>query len=89
MNQKLYYRILAFGLCGYIIYTLINFLFFKNIIRENFNIAQFKFLFPLFIRPKPTDATAFKKEIDMLTSKQADTTGKFSAKKYDEDNKLH
>ena len=49
MNQKLYYRILAFGLSGYIIYTLINFLFFKNIIRETFNIAQFKFLFPLFI----------------------------------------
>jgi competence protein ComEA len=44
------------------------------------------FLFPLFIRPKTTDATAFKKEIDMLTSKQADTIGKFSAKKYDEDN---
>ncbi len=49
MNQKLYYRILAFGLSGYIIYSLMNFLFFKCIGISTFNIEQFKFLFPLFI----------------------------------------
>jgi len=44
------------------------------------------FLFPLFIRSKPTDATAFKKEIDMLVIKQADSTNKFFTKKTDEEN---
>ena len=44
------------------------------------------FLFPLFIRSKPTDASAFKKEIDMLVIKQADSSNKFYTKKADEEN---
>ena len=43
------------------------------------------FLFPFFIHQKITDASLFKKEIDMLTIKQADSTNKFSAKKMDDD----
>ncbi len=43
------------------------------------------FLFPLFIRPKPTDASAFKKEIDMLVVKQADSTNRVYAKKGDDE----
>jgi competence ComEA-like helix-hairpin-helix protein len=43
------------------------------------------FLFPLFIREKPTDATLFKKEIDMLAAKQADSSQRFSSQKNDAD----
>ena len=43
------------------------------------------FLFPFFIHQKTTDASLFKKEIDMLSVKQKDSTDKFSAKKIDDE----
>lgn len=43
------------------------------------------FLFPFFIHQKTTDASLFKKEIDMLSVKQKDSTDKFSAKKMDDE----
>ncbi len=43
-------------------------------------------LFPFFIRPKPTDHTAFKKEIAELKISQRDSTGGF--KKDDDENNL-
>ncbi len=43
------------------------------------------FLFPFFIHQKTTDASLFKKEIDMLSVKQKDSMDKFSAKKIDDE----
>jgi competence protein ComEA len=42
------------------------------------------FFFPLFIQHKPTDDTSFKKQIDMLILKQADSTDKFAKRNFDE-----
>jgi competence ComEA-like helix-hairpin-helix protein len=41
------------------------------------------FLFPFFIHPKPTDATLFKKQIDQLKIKEADTTLKYANRNVD------
>ena len=43
------------------------------------------FLFPFFIHPKTTDATLFKKQIDMLKMKQADSTDKYAKRNFDKD----
>lgn len=45
----------------------------------------FPFLFPLFIHQKNVDATAFKKQINTLEIKQADSTNKISKRNFDED----
>lgn len=44
------------------------------------------FLYPFFIHEKPTDDATFKKQIDMLTIKQVDSTDKFSKRNFDEKN---
>jgi competence protein ComEA len=41
------------------------------------------FLFPFFMHPKPTDATLFKKQIDQLKIKEADTTLKYANRNVD------
>ncbi len=44
------------------------------------------FLYPLFIKSKPADAAAFKKEIAALKIKQQDTVKQFAQRNFDEDN---
>lgn len=45
------------------------------------------FLFPFFIKEKPTEIASFKNQLDQLKIKQADTTvRKYAAKNYDENN---
>ena len=44
------------------------------------------FLFPFFIRQKPVDVTTFKKQIEMLSAKQFDTTDKYAKRNYSDDN---
>jgi len=44
------------------------------------------FLYPLFINNKPVNDTAFKKEMEQLVTKQADTTNKFSRRNYADEN---
>jgi competence protein ComEA len=44
------------------------------------------FLYPLFIKSKPADASAFKKEIAALKIKQQDTVRQFVQRNFDEDN---
>ena len=44
------------------------------------------FLYPLFIKPKPTDASTFKNEIASLKIKQQDTVKKFTQRNFDEEN---
>ena len=44
------------------------------------------FLYPLFIKPKTTDASAFEKEIAALKVKQQDTSNQYAKKNFDEDN---
>lgn len=44
------------------------------------------FLFPFFIRQKPVDVTPFKKQIEMLSAKQFDTTDKYAKRNYSDDN---
>jgi competence protein ComEA len=47
------------------------------------------FLYPFFIYKKPVEATAFKKQIDNLVIKQADSAGKYEKINYREDNFQH
>lgn len=44
------------------------------------------FLYPLFIKPKPTDASTFKNEIVTLKIKQQDTVKQFTQRNFDEEN---
>lgn len=44
------------------------------------------FLYPLFIKSRPADAAAFKKEIATLKIKQQDTVKQFAQRNFDEDN---
>jgi competence protein ComEA len=44
------------------------------------------FLYPLFIKSKAADPSAFKKEIASLKIKQQDTASRFAKKNFDEDN---
>lgn len=44
------------------------------------------FLYPLFIKSKPADASAFKNEIAELKIKQQDTVRQFAQRNFDEDN---
>src|SRR5665647_2464468 len=44
------------------------------------------FLYPFFIQQKPIDDTLFKKQINMLTIKQVDSTDKFAKRNFDENN---
>ena len=44
------------------------------------------FLFPFFIRQKSVDVTLFKKQIEMLSAKQLDTTDKYTKRNYSDDN---
>jgi competence protein ComEA len=44
------------------------------------------FLYPFFIRQKPVDISPFKKQIEMLSAKQLDTTDKYAKKNYGDDN---
>jgi competence ComEA-like helix-hairpin-helix protein len=44
------------------------------------------FLYPLFIKQKQTDATAFKNDIATLAVKQKDSSKQFSTKNFDDDN---
>lgn len=43
------------------------------------------FLFPFIIHTKPTDASLFKKQIDMLKMKQADSTDKYAKRNFDKE----
>ncbi len=44
------------------------------------------FLYPLFIKPKPADASTFKNEIAALKIKQQDTVKQFAQRNFDEEN---
>ena len=44
------------------------------------------FFYPLLIKVKPVDASAFKKDIETLQLKQQDTASRFTQRSFDEDN---